>query len=436
MHVFFSGIGGAGLSALANLSLDLGFTVSGSDQESNSSIEFLNTRGAGINTTQSADGLKLVHRNYPIDLFVHTSALPPDHRELITAKELGIQSCKRDGLINFILREYNLKLLGVCGSNGKTTTTAMITWLFEHFQIPHCHIIGSNMNWTRSGVYQQGAEWMILEADEYDRHFLNYTPDAVVLTSIAHDHKDIYPTEKEYLEAFNDFVSRSSLTVAFDQDIDKIGLNKWQESGQGKGKIWLLKRMFGGKPVVFKDYQLIGIHNRQNAALAHTIFTKIFDKDKLSEKIEDVLNQFPGTGRRMEKLADRIYTDYAHHPIAIQATIQLAREMTDRLVIVYQPHQNSRQVEVFDQYKDLFVGIDKLFWTPTYLSREDPSLEIITPFQFINSLSNKEIAEAAGLDDILWDRVKEWYDKGYTILVFGAGNIDSWLRKMLKDHPV
>ncbi len=436
MHVFFSGIGGAGLSALANLSLDLGFIVGGSDRENNPSIEILNKRGAGITTTQTGGGLNLVHRNQHIDLFVYTSALPKDHPELMKATELGIKTTKRDGLINFILDEYDLKLLAICGSNGKTTTTAMMTWLFKQFQIPGCHIIGSNMSWTPSGQYEEGAKWLILEADEYDRHFLNYTPNAVIVTSIEYDHMDIYPTEKEYFAAFNEFVSRSDLTVAFDKDIEKIGLNKWQTEGEGDAKIWLLKREFGGKPAVFKDYTLLGLHNRHNAAAAHTMFTKIFDKDELSAKVEDVLNQFPGTGRRMEKLAERIYSDYAHHPVAVKATIQLAKEISDKLVIVYQPHQNSRQVEVFEEYKDVFEGIDKLYWTPTYLSRENPDLEIITPFQFVASLSNKEIGEPAGLDDILWDRLKEWHSKGYTLVFFGAGNIDGWLRKMILQDPI
>lgn len=436
MHVFLSGIGGAGLSALANLCLDLGFSVSGSDRENNPSIEMLNNRGAGITTTQSAEGLDLVHRNQPIDLFVYTSALPKDHPELLKATELGIETTKRDGLINFVIKEYDLRLLAICGSNGKTTTTAMMAWLFQKFQIPQCHIIGSNMSWTPSGLYEKDAKWLILEADEYDRHFLNYTPDAVIVTSIEHDHMDIYPTEKEYFEAFNEFVGRSALTVAFDKDVEKIGLNKWQNEGEDDPKIWLLKRQFGGKPAVFKDYTLPGLHNRHNAALTHTLFTKIFDQDQLSNKIEDVLNQFPGTGRRMEKVAERIYSDYAHHPVAVKATIQLAREISDKLVIVYQPHQNSRQIEVFDEYKDAFIGIDKLYWTPTYLSRENPGQKIISPFEFIESLSNKEIGEAAGLDDILWDRLKEWHQKGYTLVFFGAGSIDPWLRSMLEINPM
>jgi UDP-N-acetylmuramate--alanine ligase len=312
----------------------------------------------------------------------------------------------------------------------------MVAWLFKQFDIPQCHIIGTNLSWTPSGLYEPGAKWLILEADEYDRHFLNYYPKATLVTSIEHDHMDIYPTEDEYFAAFKEFVSRSELTVAFDQDLEKIGLNKWQTGENGETIVWMLKKQFGGKPAVFKDYTLPGIHNRHNAALTHTLFTKIFAKDEFSAKVEDVLNQFPGTDRRMEKVTERVYSDYAHHPSAVKATIQLAGEISDKLVLVYQPHQNSRQIEVFNDYKDAFVGLNKLYWTPTYLSRENPEQTVISPFQFIDSLSNKQLAEAAGLDDILWDRLKEWHQKGYTLLFFGAGNIDSWLRKMLQQDPV
>lgn len=148
------------------------------------------------------------------------------------------------------------------------------------------------------------------------------------------------------------------------------------------------------------------------------------------------LNEFPGVGRRFEKLADGIYTDYAHHPEEIKATMDVALDQMEidgkkGVVVVYQPHQNTRQHEVQDLYYDAFIGASKIFWLPTYLTREDESLPILKPLDFINGLNNAEAAEAAELSDDLWEQILKYREEGYLVILMTAGPADEWLREKL-----
>ena len=159
------------------------------------------------------------------------------------------------------------------------------------------------------------------------------------------------------------------------------------------------------------------------------------DRNIDEELIIEILDKFPGVGRRYERIADGVYTDYGHHPEEIAATIDMALEDAKingfkGVVALYEPHQNTRQHEVKDGYPDAFVGADKLFWLPTYLTREDPSLSILTPADFIADLSNKEIAEPAEPNDELADKIRKFHDDGYLILLMTAGPADAWYRKV------
>jgi UDP-N-acetylmuramate--alanine ligase len=156
--------------------------------------------------------------------------------------------------------------------------------------------------------------------------------------------------------------------------------------------------------------------------------------DLKPEEVKAVLDEFPGVGRRFERLADGFYTDYAHHPEEIEATIDVAKDearLRDKkgVVVVYQPHQNTRQHEVKDLYKDAFKGVEKIFWIPTYLTREDPNLKVLTAEDLISILSNKEVAEPAELNDELFRKLVKCRDEGYLILLMTAGPADGWLRK-------
>ena len=144
------------------------------------------------------------------------------------------------------------------------------------------------------------------------------------------------------------------------------------------------------------------------------------------------LEQFPGTGRRFEKLADNLYSDYGDHPIEIAATLQLARELSDHVVLVYQPHQNVRQHEIRHQYADCMELAEEIYWLPTYLTREDPALPVLTPQQLTEQLTNRHVVHYADLDADLWCAIQTARHQGKLVLGMGAGTIDGWLRRQLK----
>lgn len=156
------------------------------------------------------------------------------------------------------------------------------------------------------------------------------------------------------------------------------------------------------------------------------------------ERIVEILNEYPGVGRRFERICDGVYTDYAHHPEEIAATVEIAREeaeLTGRkgVVVVYQPHQNTRQHEVRDGYKDAFSGVERVYWLPTYLTRENPELEVLTPEDLIEGLANAEIAESAELDDELAEKLQKAVDEEYLVILMTAGPADGWFREKFGD---
>jgi UDP-N-acetylmuramate--alanine ligase len=183
---------------------------------------------------------------------------------------------------------------------------------------------------------------------------------------------------------------------------------------------------------------LAGLARREDATTALKalkIMCESLGVKKNESEIISALNSFPGVGRRFERIFDGVYTDYAHHPEEIVATIEIAREEVKNLgkkgvVVVYEPHQNTRQHEVKAGYKTAFDGADKVFWLPTYLTREDESLKILTPEDFIADLANKSVAESAEMDEELGKKLKKYVADGYLVLLMTAGPADAWLRSL------
>ena len=311
---------------------------------------------------------------------------------------------KRDEFIEFLVNELNLKMIAVAGTHGKTTTTSMIIWAANKLGLNAAYLVGTTLGFAESGSYAPGDEFFIYEADEYDRNFLAYHPWLSLITFVSYDHPDIYKTEEEYKAAFKTFESQSENIIR------------------------------GGE--IDSRISLAGAARREDATTALKAVTRMVEeagREIKEDEIIKVLNSFPGVGRRFEKLADGIYSDYAHHPEEVEATIEIANEEAERtgkkgVVVVYEPHQNTRQHEIKDGYKTVFKNANKVFWLPTYLTREDESLEILRPEDFIRDLVNPEIAESAELNDNLKNRLENLRNEGYLIILMTAGPADAWFR--------
>ena len=398
------------------LARDAGYDISGSDlKESVYSLE-LERRGVDIVYEQTHENITAANLANPIDWFVYTSALPDNSPELMFARENGIRTSKRDAFLNEFIKKKRLKMIAIAGTHGKTTTTAMMVWVMQQLGLPVSYSVGTNIPFGPSAKFDPKSQYFVYEADEYDRNFLSFAPDIAIIPSIDYDHPDTYPTQEDYLQAFRQFIDQSQTVYLWQRDYDKLNLNQAEDIVA-----------FDHTPTR-EEIDLPGQFMRENAFLVQQTLATLTGESV--KKISLILGKFPGAGRRFEQLADGIYSDYAHHPTEIKATIEKALEINPEIVIVYHPHQNIRQHEVQKLYKDSFLGVKKLFWLPTFLTREN-DLPILTPEDLIKNLVNSEIAEPAEFNDQLLADILSARKAGSLVLVLGAGPVDDWLRKQL-----
>lgn len=422
MNIYFSGIGGVGLGPLAEITRDAGHSVAGSDTHESLTTRELEAQGITVSTDQSGMFLEAHHAGAPIDWFIYTAALPDTHPELVKARELGIRTGKRDELLSEIIRDKELKLIAVAGTHGKTSTTGLFVWVMMQLDHAVSYSVGSTMNFGPSGAYDERSEYFVYECDEYDRNFLHFSPYLSLLTSVDFDHPDTYQTQAEYAAAFTQFLSQSRHTIMWQHDtVIRV---------EPPSDVWLLQ----DDEIMNDHVTLAGEHSRANATLVYKACEYL--RIGTPETVLAAINSFPGTTRRFEKLADNLYTDYGHHPVEIRATLQLARELSDHVALVYQPHQNTRQHQVRSGYTSCMQDAEEIYWLPTYQSREDLNLPVLTPEQLTERLSNKEVLRFAELNDELWANVQRARSEGKLVLFMGAGDIDAWVRNKLTNGTV
>ncbi|HSX16819.1 MAG TPA: Mur ligase domain-containing protein [Patescibacteria group bacterium] len=427
MHVYFSGIGGSGMSSFALLGKQAGFEISGSDKQDGSYIHYLKDHGVtAIDFDQSYDHIAKVHAEHPIDWFVYSSAVSmeqADPPEIQFCKEHGIRISKRDEFLNMLLEEKKQKLVAIAGTHGKSTTTAMVVWLCRELGLDVSYSLGAKVGFGPLSVFHPAAEYFVYECDEFDRNFLAFNPYLSAITGLSWDHHEIFPTRENYNEAFRTFISQSEHTIAWQRDLEYLNM----QPGDA------LTVLDPDEPHV-GQLTLDGKFNREDGWLAIQAVHSFHDAPV--EKLEEIMNRFPGLKQRMELLAPNLYTNYAHTPEKIRggmsAALEIAKKNGQKLVIIYEPLTNRRQHYIKDDYKDCFAGAEKVYWIPSYLAREDPDLPLLTPEDLIPYLSDPSIAEPAKLDDSLLTQVREHLANGDLVVAMGAsgnGSLDDWLRE-------
>ncbi len=426
MHIYFSGIGGAGIGPLAEIAMQAGYQVSGSDKQHSSYIDQLKKVGiTDIYLDQSYDCIAEVHAKHPIDWLVYSSALTleqPDAPEIRFAQENNIRFSKRDELINAIAEDKHLSLIAVAGTHGKTTTTAQIVWLCYQHQIPISYLLPAKTSYGPMGRYLKDSRYFVFEADEFDRNFLHFEPWLSVISGVSWDHHEIFPSRESYQQAFIEFISQSRHTLIWQDDALYLGLKN--------GSSISVQEPDNSK---LKSIKLKGLYNRLDGWLA-VMALKQFSKLSTSELISS-LNLFPGLSRRMEQIIPNLYSDYAHTPEKIRAAMSVAKEMANpgqSIVVVYEPLTNRRQHYMLNDYRDCFDGAAEVYWLPSYLAREDPAMRILPPSELITHLSDPTLAVPANRDDGLKRTIDAHLDKGDMVVCIagGGGNsLDDWLRE-------
>ena len=361
--VFFIGIGGIGISALAKMALSRGMKISGvNDEESPKTL--LPFQQAGITIFFQNDKKKL-EKLPEADLYVYSDAWLYRGPDIIEkAKASGKMVMSYFEALGIFAKEY--KVIAIAGTHGKTTTTAMVAEILIDAGLDPTVIVGSFVKKFDSNFRKGESEYLVVEADEYNRHFINFFPWLTLITNIEADHLDYYRDLADIQNAFGQLLSQS------------------------EKKITDYKKYLGKVPTL----KLLGAHNRMNAAAALAVADVLHIKEKNAQKS---LANFAGTWRRLEKRGETpngaiIYDDYAHHPTEIKASLQALRELyppnKKKITVLFQPHLFSRTQALFGDFSTSFILADKVLLLPIYFAREEAD----------ESVSSEKLAEAIRLE--------------------------------------
>jgi UDP-N-acetylmuramate--alanine ligase len=442
-HVHLVGIGGAGMSGIAEVLLEYDVKVSGSDLARSEATERLAELGAEIAYGHEAGNVA------GADLVVRSSAVPQDNVEVVEARRRGITVVRRAEMLAELMR---LKFgVAVAGTHGKTTTTSLVGAVLTEGGLDPTVIVGGRVRALGTGARMGHSEYLVAEADEYDRSFLRLAPILAVITTIDADHLDTYGSLRAIQEAFVEFASRVPffghvilylddpaiqeilprladrrvVTYGFTPhaDFQAVGISR-REEGQGS-RFTVRHATEGALGTV--EIPLPGRHNVANAlaavAVAHALSVPF-------EKTARALAGFGGVDRRFEHLGTwrgaRVVDDYAHHPTEVAATLQAARETlpTGKILAVFQPHLFTRTRDQAAAFGRTLLGADRVVVTDIYPSREEP-IEGVTAELVVDA------ARAAGHRHVVYcpdfqdapEVLAREVEEGDLVLTLGAGSI-------------
>jgi len=397
----FVGIGGIGMSGLAEILVDQGFTVTGSDRAGSDNTERLEKLGIKIAIGHDAKNV-----GADVDVLVFSSAIPPENPEVVVARQRNIPVIRRAEMLAEVMRlKYGI---GIAGTHGKTTTTSMVSLVLMEGGVDPTVIVGGRLHGLAGSNARMGkGDFIVVEADEYDRSFLSITPTIAVLTTLETDHLDCYRDLEDIKSAFIQFAAKvpfyGFVVLCLDepalQDImpkikKKIityGLNGEADlqavdlvHKQNRTRFTVLR---GGTELGEVELQIPGKHNVQNALAAIAVGLSL---DVPFAKVKTGIEKFTGVFRRWEVKAEvqgiTVVDDYAHHPTEIKATLSGVKAGWRRRVIcVFQPHLYSRTRDFYDEFGRSFFNADVLVVTDVYPAREEP----------IQGVSGELIANAA-----------------------------------------
>ena len=442
-RIHFIGIAGVGLSAIARVLLDQGFTITGSDMRTSDMTDSLAKDGAMIYHGHSAAYVG------EAELVLRSSAIPSDHIEVLTALAQKIPVYKREDIMETVMRgHYNI---AVAGTHGKTTTTSMIVYLLQQAGKDPSFIVGGTMGNTGKNAGVGNGKSFVIEADEYDNMFHGLRPHLEVITNVEHDHPDFFKTPQATTASYSHFVgllpANGILIGCADDPITSIflhnriivelptityGINNLQSN-------WLAKniRDVDDKTIftVIRDGETLGDvalsvpgHYNILNALAALI---VADHQEIAFKdAAKLLTDFKNSGRRFDIRGERedviIADDYAHHPTEIKATIHAARQRYPQrqVWVVWQPHTFTRVKQFMSGFVSAFDEAHHVMVTPIYASREKPLAGVTSENVVADMGHHPSVQYAPSLSDAVY-MLREQVQAPAIILVLSAGDATS-----------
>lgn len=450
--IHFVGIGGIGMSGIAEVMHNLGYKVQGSDSAEGYVVEGLRKRGIQIAIGQSADNLG------DAAVVVTSTAIKRDNPEVQAAYARRIPVVRRAEMLAELMRLKST--VAVAGTHGKTTTTSMIAALLDAGGVDPTVINGGIINQYGSNARLGDSEWMVVEADESDGSFLRLDGTIAVVTNIDPEHLDHYGSFDKAKDAYVEFVEnvpfygaallcldhpevqaiiprvrdRRIVTYGFAASADVRGVNVQPYPGGNRFEAIIRSRDGATRSIEGIDLPMPGRHNVQNALAAIGVALEMGIDDAT---IQNGFAKFGGVKRRFTKVGEIAFTgekpaividDYGHHPVEIRAVLAAARESVEgRVIAVVQPHRYSRLGNLMDDFAQAFNDADMVFVTPVYAAGEAP-VQGVDADALVARTSERGHRSAASIADAgaLADKIAEIAQPGDLIVCLGAGDITKW----------
>jgi len=448
-HIHFVGIGGIGMSGIAELLLNLDYEVSGSDMRSTEITRRLAQLGGKVFETHHPDHIQ------GADVVVVSSAVPEDNPEVVAAKEAIIPVIPRAEMLAELMRlKYSI---AVAGAHGKTTTTWIIASVLENGGLDPTVVIGGKLNSLGTNARLGQGDFIVAEADESDGSFLKLTPTIGVVTNINAEHLDFYGNVEKIKEVFLDFINKvpfyGMAVLCLDNEgiqelIPKIekrfvtyGMTSQADyqarDVKSKGLTSQYRITYRGETLGEVELNLPGIHNVYNSMASIAIGMELGIP---FESILRALRDVEGVQRRLQvKGTSRgvtVVDDYGHHPTEIKVTLQTARQCwpDSRIVVVFQPHRYSRVATLFDDFTRAFYEADSLLVLPIYSAGEAPIENIDGEglCEGIREHGHKDVVFHDGKEAAL-SYLKQTLKQGDVLLTLGAGDVWQLGEAVLKE---
>ncbi|UGV25760.1 UDP-N-acetylmuramate--L-alanine ligase [Rhodopseudomonas boonkerdii] len=446
--IHFVGIGGIGMSGIAEVLCNLGYTVQGSDASENANVNRLREKGITIQVGHRAENVA------GADVLVVSTAIKRDNPELMAARAQRIPVVRRAEMLAELMRLKSC--VAIAGTHGKTTTTSMVAALLDAGELDPTVINGGIINAYGTNARLGAGEWMVVEADESDGTFLKLPTDVAIVTNVDPEHLDHFKTFDNVQDAFRNFVENVPFygfaVMCIDHPVVQTIVGKiedrriitYGQNPQADARLVDLKPANGGSSfkVAFRDRKagttheidnlllpMPGRHNALNATAAIAVAHELGISDA---QIRKAISSFGGVKRRFTKTGEwngvTIIDDYGHHPVEIAAVLRAARESTSgKVIAVVQPHRYTRLQSLFEEFCTCFNDADTVIVAEVYAAGETP-IPGIDRDNYVLGLrahGHREViplAESAALAGLVAGVAKS----GDTVVCLGAGNITQW----------
>lgn len=417
MKVYCIGIGGIGLSALARYYAHLGYAVFGSDSTDSELIKTLRKEGMGI-----AIGVDSSRITKDFDFVVFTLSISLDNVEYLKAIELGIKCISYPQALGEVTKEKTT--IAVCGTHGKTTTTAMTYYALKACGINPTVIIGSLLLDSGRNFVAGDSDYLVVEACEYKRAFLNLHPKHIIVTNIDEDHLDYYKDLEDIHNAFQSFADK----------LDEEGLLVTHSNVSLNTEARKVDADCIDKKSI--ELSVLGEHNQSNAQLVIALGDALgLDNSKVREGLKN----FPGTWRRLEYKGKTtndviVYDDYGHHPNEIKATLDALRQKYTKedykLHVFFQPHLHSRTKALFEEFTDVLKEADLVSLMPIYKARLETDLSVSSEDLRDSIIKKGGHAETLSSIADMPNRIMSITESNTIVLNIGAGDAFAELNKL------